>query len=99
MIRWGMLALQLAEIFVSAVVHLMYGFYLLTTAVAGDLSVLLNECFFKPILNIDFKEDVPKGTSTNADGLPPIVLLHGIFGFGKEVFHLSSSFFKRKPSN
>ncbi|CAL5421300.1 unnamed protein product [Camellia sinensis] len=52
------------------------------TAVAGDLSQALNEYIFKPNVNIGIKEEVSKG-STSSDGLPPIVLVHGIFGFGK----------------
>lgn len=86
MIRWWVLSLQLAELFVSSLVHMLYGFYIFSSAVAGDLSQALNECLFKANnTNVVVKEDVPKGTSTNVDSLPPIVLVHGIFGFGKGV--------------
>ncbi|BBG94046.1 alpha/beta-Hydrolases superfamily protein [Prunus dulcis] len=52
-------------------------------AVAGDLSQALNELLSKPNMNIEVKEEVvPRDTSTN-EILPPIVLVHGIFGFGK----------------
>lgn len=75
--------LQLLELFVSSLVHLFYGFYIFSTAVAGDLSQALNEYFRKP--NVEDVE-VKHGTSkANADDLPPIVLVHGIFGFGKGV--------------
>nr|GMD20862.1 Alpha/Beta hydrolase fold containing protein [Ipomoea batatas] len=82
MIRWGILSLQLAELFVTSVVHLAYGFYIFSTAVAGDLSLALSDWFFKPNLENGLKaEDSNKITS--AKDLPPIVLVHGIFGFGK----------------
>lgn len=83
MIRWWISALQLAELFVSSMVHLLYGFYIFSTAVAGDLSQALNEWFIKPNANIEVKREDPSGT--NVDALPPIVLVHGIFGFGKGV--------------
>ncbi|GLT64064.1 hypothetical protein SLA2020_365780 [Shorea laevis] len=83
MIRWWVAALQLAELFVSSVVHMLYGFYIFSTAVAGDLSLALNEYLFKPNMNVEVKEDVPRGPSANAENLPPIVLVRGIFGFGK----------------
>jgi hypothetical protein len=85
MIRWWVAALQLAELFVSSLVHLLYGFYIFSTAVAGDLSLALNDCLFKPNMNVEVKENVPRGPSANAENLPPIVLVHGIFGFGKGV--------------
>lgn len=96
MIRWWVAALQLAELFVSSVVHMLYGFYIFSTAVAGDLSLALNEYLFKPNMNVEVKEDVPRGPSANAENLPPIVLVRGIFGFGKGVFpyffsHLSQT--------
>ncbi|OMO78302.1 lipase [Corchorus capsularis] len=81
MIRWGIFALQLAELFVSSMVHVLYGFYIFSSAVAGDLSQALNDWFSKPNANIEVKAEDP--SKTNPDGLPPIVLVHGIFGFGK----------------
>lgn len=89
MIRLWVLALQFSELCLSSVVHLLYGFYIFSSAVAGDLSQTLNEMFFKPNLNIEVKEDVRKETATNVDDLPPIVLVHGIFGFGKGVCNKS----------
>ena len=83
MIRWWISALQLAELFVSSIVHLLYVFYIYSTAVAGDLSQALNQWFFKPNASLEVKREDPSGT--NVDGLPPIVLVHGIFGFGKGV--------------
>lgn len=84
MIRWWISALKLLELFVSSVVHLVYGFYIFSTAVAGDLLQGLSDWIFKPNLADGFKrEDSEK--STIVDELPPIVLVHGIFGFGKGV--------------
>ncbi|XP_044488551.1 lipase-like [Mangifera indica] len=85
MIRWWIFALQLAELFVSSMVHLLYGFYIFSSAVAGDLSQALNECFFKSNVNVlEVKQEETKDTTTtDPNTLPPIVLVHGIFGFGK----------------
>ncbi|KAB2084371.1 hypothetical protein ES319_A05G329200v1 [Gossypium barbadense] len=47
MIRWCISSFQLAELFISSVVHLLYGFYVYSTAVAADLSQALSECVFK----------------------------------------------------
>ncbi|XVE74988.1 hypothetical protein DITRI_Ditri12bG0061800 [Diplodiscus trichospermus] len=80
MIRWWVYAFELAELFVSSVVHLLFGIYIFSTAVAGELSRALNEWSFKPNESIQVKRNDPAGT--NVDGLPPIVLVHGIFGFG-----------------
>ncbi|XP_042516614.1 lipase-like [Macadamia integrifolia] len=93
MIRLWIAALHLGELLVSSVVHFVYGFYILSTALAMDLSQALNECF-KPNVNINTDTDmnlnsatglrrVDSKASTNLDDLPPIVLVHGIFGFGK----------------
>lgn len=76
-----MSALQLWELFVSSLVHLLYGFYIFSSAVAGDLSQSLND-LFKPNVNIGVGD--AEGPVGNKD-LPPIVLVHGIFGFGKGV--------------
>ena len=84
MIRLWILALQMSELFVSSVVHLVYGFYIFSTAVASDLSQAWND-YFKPNVNIEMMEDEPRRGSPSVDGLPPIVLIHGIFGFGKGV--------------
>ena len=79
---------------------MLYGFYIFSTAVAGDFSLALNEYLFKPNMNVEVKEDVPRGPSANAANLPPIVLVHGIFGFGKGVFPIFfSSFSNALPSN
>ncbi|KAK8522510.1 hypothetical protein V6N13_115477 [Hibiscus sabdariffa] len=81
MIRWWIYALQLAELIISSLVHMLYGLYVFSTAVAGDLSQILTERFFKP--NANFEVQRHDHNRTNADDLPPIVLVHGIFGFGK----------------
>lgn len=68
----------------SSLFHLVYGFYIFSTALAGDLSQALNEIRFKSNVIAPVKEEGLIG-STNSDDLPPIVLVHGIFGFGKGV--------------
>ena len=87
MFRWWVSSLQLLELFVSSLVHLLFGFYIFSTAVAGDLSQTINDLFFKPNLASGLQNDeVEKQKSiTSVDDLPPIVLVHGIFGFGKGV--------------
>ncbi|CAK7332609.1 unnamed protein product, partial [Dovyalis caffra] len=65
--------------------------FLNATAVAGDLSQAMNEWFFKPNVNVVVKEEKTRESSStttiettnSVDDLPPIVLVHGIFGFGK----------------
>ncbi|CAN1187421.1 lip [Linum perenne] len=86
MLGFWMSALQLTELFVSALVHMLYGFYIFSSAVAGDLSQALSDWFFKPNMNLCVKEQQLLNDSsklTNVEDLPPIVLVHGIFGFGK----------------
>ncbi|CAO2829326.1 unnamed protein product [Amaranthus hypochondriacus] len=83
MIRLWMSSLQLVELFVSSWVHLLYGFYIFSTAVAYDLNQALCD-YFKPNTNIEVKEMAPNTQeSSSFDDLPPIVLVHGIFGFGQ----------------
>lgn len=85
MIRLYIIILQLAELIVSTWVHLLYALYIFSTAVANDLSQLLFESFRKkPNSNSEVKRAVdPQTTTSSFDGLPPIVLVHGIFGFGQ----------------
>lgn len=84
MIRFGVLALQSWELLLSSMVHLLYGFYIFSTAVAGDISLVLNECLFKSKnSNVEIKPVNPGEMATKVNDLPPIVLVHGIFGFGK----------------
>ncbi|KAK6802529.1 hypothetical protein RDI58_000309 [Solanum bulbocastanum] len=75
-VKWWVTAFQLTELFVSSLVHLSYGFYLFSTAVAGDVSQSVSNWIFKP------KFEGNKEIKSSND-LPPIVLVHGIFGFGK----------------
>ncbi|XP_055810352.1 uncharacterized protein LOC129880378 [Solanum dulcamara] len=82
-VRWWITALQLTELFVSSLVHLAYGFYIFSTAVAGDLSQALSDCFYKNNLEVNLKSEDAKENVTSTKDLPPIVLVHGIFGFGK----------------
>ncbi|XP_042491376.1 lipase-like [Macadamia integrifolia] len=91
MLRLWIAVLQLSELLVSSVVHLLYGFYIFSTAVASDMSQAMNECF-KPNVNMNMDTEVKLNNglrgvdskaSTNLEDMPPIVLVHGIFGFGK----------------
>ncbi|KAI4340706.1 hypothetical protein MLD38_025516 [Melastoma candidum] len=66
---------------VASAVHLLYGFYIFSSAIAGDLS--------------QFKSAYHSGQCSSATAVsgdkawpgdkssPPIVLVHGIFGFGQ----------------
>ncbi|TYI29949.1 hypothetical protein ES332_A05G351500v1 [Gossypium tomentosum] len=90
MIRWCISSFQLAELFISSVVHLLYGFYVYSTAVAADLSQALSECVFKSNVSLEVKKQDPN--KSTVDDLPPIVLVHGIFGFGKGKFGSFSYF-------
>lgn len=83
MIRLWIAALQFSELFVSSLVHLLYGFYIFSTAVAGDLSQALSNLQSKPNMSIELKDVVAQRDPSANGSLPPIVLVHGIFGFGK----------------
>ncbi|CAN6896609.1 unnamed protein product [Brassica oleracea] len=74
-------ALQLAELLVSSVVHILFGLYLFSSAIAGDLTHTLVESVFKPKPTIEVKQG--NTTTAQVNDLTPIVLVHGIFGFGK----------------
>lgn len=77
-------AIQVAELSVSSVIHMLYGLYLFSSAVAGDLTQTLSESIFKSKTTIEVKR-IDQEKTTNVNDLPPIVLVHGIFGFGKGV--------------
>lgn len=97
-VRWWITTLQLTELFVSSLVHLVYGFYIFSSAVAGDLSQALSDCFYKNSVEVSLKSEDSKENLTSTKDLPPIVLVHGIFGFGKGVFsfpQFNSSYGKR----
>ncbi|KAJ0737540.1 putative carboxylic ester hydrolase [Helianthus annuus] len=83
MFRFSVAALQLVELCVSSVVHLLYGFYIFSSAVAGDLSLALNDFLFKSNIEPSIRDEKMGGSANGDDDLPPIVLVHGIFGFGK----------------
>ncbi|PUZ69342.1 hypothetical protein GQ55_2G100100 [Panicum hallii var. hallii] len=77
-------ALGAAELLVSAAVHLGYAFYVFGTAVAADVAASL----VKGLMAGGVAKGVAVGSVDEAaavlDGaVPPIVLVHGIFGFGK----------------
>lgn len=86
MFRFSIAALQLLELFVSSVVHLLYGGYIFSSAVAGDLSLALNDLFFKSNIEGTITDNNRVLANSDHNDLPPIVLVHGIFGFGKGVF-------------
>nr|CAD1831511.1 unnamed protein product [Ananas comosus var. bracteatus] len=70
----------------SAAVHLLFGLYILSTAVASDLSQAAADCFRPSTFNFATAEQEGKGGKTVVlahSPQPPIVLVHGIFGFGK----------------
>ncbi|XP_047058137.1 lipase-like [Lolium rigidum] len=75
-------ALDLAELLVSAALHLSYGFYIFAAAVGRDL---LSRALVEG-RNTDATASRDAGDDEDAvlDGaVPPIVLVHGVFGFGK----------------
>ncbi|KAE8709828.1 hypothetical protein F3Y22_tig00110328pilonHSYRG00583 [Hibiscus syriacus] len=58
--------------------------------VDGDLPQALSDRIFKSNASLEVKRQDP--SKTNVDDLPPIVLVHGIFGFGKGKFGSVSYF-------
>ncbi|XP_020090377.1 uncharacterized protein LOC109711643 [Ananas comosus] len=70
----------------SAAMHLLFGLYILSIAVASDLSQAAADCFRPSTFNFATAEQEGKGGKTVVlahSPQPPIVLVHGIFGFGK----------------
>ncbi|KAH9624496.1 hypothetical protein KSS87_019798 [Heliosperma pusillum] len=79
MIRIWLSSLQLVELLISSWVHLLYGFYIFSTAIRYDLSQ-----YFKHNKKVKVEvNDVSHLQNSLFDDLPPIVLVHGIFGFGQ----------------
>ncbi|KAJ0247627.1 Alpha/beta-Hydrolases superfamily protein [Hirschfeldia incana] len=76
-------ALQLAELLISSVVHILFGLYLFSSAIAGDLTQTLVESVFIPKPTVEVSKQGNTTTTTQVNDLTPIVLVHGIFGFGK----------------
>jgi hypothetical protein len=92
---------NLMELGVSAAVHLLFGFYIFSTAVATDLSQaaaasgsLLLRRPAPPLAEDGLVDVVVAGRDDERRGAapvvldgspPPIILVHGIFGFGKGV--------------
>ncbi|KAJ6844441.1 uncharacterized protein M6B38_292605 [Iris pallida] len=84
MLRLAVATLVLVELLVSSLVHLLYGLYIFSTAVAGDLSQALAGCVRRSGGGGGNAEAAEEEKKTVPDGsVPPIVLVHGIFGFGK----------------
>ncbi|KAJ8438527.1 hypothetical protein Cgig2_024616 [Carnegiea gigantea] len=82
MIRFLISCLQFMELLVSSCVHMLYGFYIFSTAIAYDLSQALY-LYLKPNMNLEVQPLPHESESAPLDDLPPIVLVHGIFGFGQ----------------
>lgn len=93
---------NLMELGVSAAVHLLFGFYVFSSAVAADLSqaavasgsLLLRRPAPAPAPGDGLVDVAAAGRDDERRGAapvvldgspPPIVLVHGIFGFGKGV--------------
>lgn len=85
---WARAALGVAELLVSAAIHLGYAFYIFGTAVAADVSASLVKGLMagggvaKDVV-VDGEDEAAAVLDDGA--VPPIVLVHGIFGFGKGV--------------
>lgn len=79
-------SLSLLELFVSTVVHLLFGFYVFSFAVALDLTQALSKALWSHVVvDDDVHVKHEKSRSSSSSNIPPIVLVHGIFGFGKGV--------------
>ncbi|CAL5079853.1 unnamed protein product [Urochloa decumbens] len=80
-------ALGAAELLFSAVVHVGYAFYIFGTAVAADVfaslvkSVMARAGGVAKDAAVDGEDEA--STAVLDGSVPPIVLVHGIFGFGK----------------
>lgn len=97
---WAVASLGLcfAELLLSSVIHLVYGLYIFSSAVAFDIVEILNnhhlkklkiwetvaESYSKPnIVDSEGSRDIGNGPYFEGYEVAPIVLVHGIFGFGK----------------
>nr|CAB3503163.1 unnamed protein product [Digitaria exilis] len=83
--------LSAAELLVSTAVHLGYAFYIFGTAVAADVAPSLVDGLTAAV-GLGGGGGVAKGAAAESEAeaaaaldgtVPPIVLVHGIFGFGK----------------
>ncbi|RZR87050.1 hypothetical protein BHM03_00014365 [Ensete ventricosum] len=80
--------LDLIELFVSTTMHLLFAIFILSSAMASDLFQVLTDCLRPNVVNLGNggKEEESKEKVLVLEGSPPpIVLVHGIFGFGKGV--------------
>ncbi|CAL9092124.1 unnamed protein product [Musa textilis] len=87
MARLSIGILSLTELSVSAAIHLLFAFYILSSAMASDLFQVLTDCLRLNVVKLGTggKEEDSKEKVLVLEGSPPppIVLVHGIFGFGK----------------
>jgi hypothetical protein len=81
----------ICELLLSSIIHVLFGFYIFSTAVAADVSQTVL-CSIRPSCaneetriraSIHGLREYKAFSGTNS--VPPIVLVHGIFGFGKGV--------------
>lgn len=88
--------LFISELFLSSIIHMLFGFYIFSSAVAADLSRTLigsirpNYAIEETRIRSSIHELREGEASSFPNSLPPIVLVHGIFGFGKGVWKLGS---------
>ncbi|XP_074274410.1 uncharacterized protein LOC141598609 [Silene latifolia] len=79
MIRIWLSLLQLIELLISSWVHLLYGLYIFSSAITNDLS----QHFKHKKVKVEVNDVSQSQNNSLFDDLPPIVLVHGIFGFGQ----------------
>lgn len=86
--------LFVCELFLSSIIHLLFGFYIFSTAVTADVSQTLvgsirasNDCVNEETRIRESIHGLREGKAfSGTNSVPPIVLVHGIFGFGKGVW-------------
>ncbi|XP_042430670.1 lipase-like [Zingiber officinale] len=87
MARLSIGILGLTELFVSVTVHLLFGLYIFSAALASDLSQAVTDCLRPNVFNLGAWQREAEGRGQPPvvfeGSPPPIVLVHGIFGFGK----------------
>ncbi|XP_057948770.1 uncharacterized protein LOC131144254 [Malania oleifera] len=72
--------LEASELLVNAAITVFYALYIVSTALSLNL---LNALFNKTIAEEEVEADKTESSSSVDGGLPPVVMVHGLFGFGK----------------
>jgi hypothetical protein len=91
MLRLSRGLLFVCELLLSSIIHLLFGFYIFSTAVAADVSQTLLGSIRPSYANEETRvrasihEPREDKAFSGTNSVPPIVLVHGIFGFGKGV--------------